>query len=134
MKKFFFIAVMAFVTLVSCQKQSGFTNKDVIGVWKATKIEATMKDGSELTITDEDELENQLDGLEYIMITETYIQMMEYGLYGQVPYYIEDDYIEFIDYDVDGTLHIESVSDDKMVIQFVGKYWTSLIYYTKVKK
>lgn len=137
MKKIFFALSLIIITLCSCQEEDVLKSNDIIGEWKATKIHATFNDGTTLTITDSKELEEQLDGLEWITINEHYIQIMqpaETSYHYQVLrlYVISDGYINFNDASDPATYYLQSVTDKEMVIKYTNR-WTSLIYYTKVK-
>ena len=136
MKKFFLVAMMAVTALTSCQKDESFNQNDIIGEWKATKIEATFDDGRVWSTSDSDELRYQLEGLEWVTVTEHHFQPMYYAQeYGQqilIPYNISDNYIVFTGAESDATYYLQSVTKNEMVIKYTGE-WTSLIYYTKVK-
>ena len=107
MKKFFLLAMMAFLALTSCQKDESFNNNDIIGEWKATKIEATFNDGRTWETSDSDELRYQLEGLEWVTVTEYHFQPMYYAeAYGKqvlIPYTISDNYIVFTGAEIDAT-------------------------------
>ena len=51
MKKLLFVSIIAFASLCSCTK-SELESNDIVGEWKATKIEATLSSGKVVTITD----------------------------------------------------------------------------------
>ena len=108
----------------------------MVGEWKATKIDATFNDGTKLTITDPEGLEEQLDGLEWISVTENHFQIMSdrinNGHQVLLPYDISDNYIVFTGAESTATYYLQSVTDKEMIIKYIDK-WTSLIYYTKVK-
>lgn len=132
MKKILYTLFFALVTLCSCQKNE-FSSNDIIGEWKATKIEATFSNGNVLTITDSEDIADELEGLEWINVTERNIRPMSYGGYELlIPYEINDNYIVFSGAESDATYKLESVSSNEMVIKYTSN-WTSLIFYKRVK-
>jgi hypothetical protein len=148
MKKYLFMAIMALVAFTSCQKDdnndgsntnTGSTSNtnSIIGEWKATKIVATFNDGSTWSTDDFEELSEQLEGLEWFIATENHLQLVSYAAEnGQeilLPYSISDNHIVFTGAESDATYYLQSVTENEMIIKYVGK-WTSLIYYTKVTK
>ena len=138
MKKFLLIAMMAFATLTSCQKDESFNQNDIVGEWKATKIEATMSDGRVVTITDFDVISDELEGFEWITITKNFIRVQAHKADVHVPddhfllYNISDNFIVFEEGDTEATYYLQSVTKNEMVIKYTSS-WNSLIYYTKMK-
>lgn len=137
MKKLLFVSIIAFASLCSCTK-SGFKSNDIVGEWKATKIEATLSSGKVVTITDLEEIAEELVGLEWIKVSENNIQILgDDEVYDHVlsPYEILDNYIIFDGADGDATYELKSVSRNEMIIKYTSSKWnyTSLIYYERVK-
>ena len=135
MKKLFLMAIMALLTFTSCKEENhGYSSNDIIGEWKATRIDATFSDGSTWTSSNFNELREQLNGLEWFTVTEHHFRPMdnEYGTEVLIPYSISDNHIVFTGAESGDTYYLESVSNNEMIIKYT-KDWTSLIYYTKVK-
>ena len=112
------------------------SNNKIVGEWKAKKIDATMQDGSKWITEDPNELRYQLDGLEWINITEHHFQTMNdphnFGEQILRPYYISNKKIVFTGAEINAEYYLHSVNSKEMVIKYVGA-WTSYIYYTRVK-
>lgn len=111
--------------------ESGNTNFSIIGEWKATKIVATMNSGNIITITDFEDISDELEGLEWITIAKSHIRLMGYSYEVLLPYEISNNYIIFEGGETDATYILESVAENEMVIKYKNE-WTSLIYYTKI--
>ena len=145
MKKFFLMAIMALTAFTSCQKEdedndyTGTSNhrSSIIGEWKATKIEATFNDGEKWMSTNFDDIRFELDGLEWITISEHHLRPMyhetEYWEEVLIPYSISNNYIVFTGSESDAKYYLQSVTTDKMVIKYIVEEFTSLVYYSKVK-
>ena len=134
MKKLLFVSIIAFASLCSCTK-SEFKSNDIVGEWKATKIEATLSSGKVVAITDLEEIAEELIGLDWIRVSENNIQILgDDEVYYHVlsPYEILDHYIIFDGADDDATYELKSVSRNEMIIKYTRNY-TSLIYYERVK-
>ena len=137
MKKLLFVSIIAFASLCSCTK-SELKSNDIVGEWKATKIEATLSSGKVVTIKDLEEIANELMGLEWIRVSENNIQILgDDEVYDHVlsPYEILDNYIIFDGADGGATYELKSVSRNEMIIKYTSSKWnyTSLIYYERVK-
>ena len=133
MKKFFLIISAALVAAVSCQKEDGGKkSNDLLGEWKATKLEATFNNGNTLTITEAKALEYELEELYWFNVSENNIRPMNTSFEILLPYELADGYILFTGGEKDATYKIESLTSSEMIIKYSGD-WTSLIYYQKVK-
>lgn len=133
MKKFFLIISAALVAAVSCQKEDGGKkSNDLLGEWKATKLEATFNNGNTLTITDAKDLESELEELYWFNVSENNIRPMNTSFEILLPYELADGYILFTGGEKDATYKIESLTSSEMIIKYSAD-WTSLIYYQKVK-
>lgn len=110
---------------------SGDTDISILGEWKANKIVATMNSGNIITITDFEDLSDELEGLEWITIAKSHIRLMGYSYEVLLPYEISNNYIIFEGGETDATYILESVSENEMVIKYENE-WTSLIYYTRI--
>lgn len=135
MKKIIFSACIMLFSLCSCTEKE-YESKDIIGEWKANKIEATFSNGNTLTITDPEDIEFELDGLDWIKVTESTIQSMsltyEYGYEVILPYGIYDNEIIFTGAEKDATYLLESATETTMTIKYISD-WTSLIHYNRLK-
>ena len=139
MKNFFSIAVLLLLSLnfTSCSEDSDsdgdggeFNNSDLVGEWKATKIVATFDDGDVWNITDEDEIQFQLDGLEWVKMTNSTLTMMESGV--SCSYEIKNGYLIIYGPDLHMSLGIESVESNKIVIRFTSPTYTTFVTYKRV--
>ena len=133
MKKLLITTICALVCICSCQKEENdYKPKDIIGEWKATKIEATFNNGNVLTITDEKEIEDELEELAWITVSENNIRPMKYGYEILIPYEITDNFIIFSGGEKESTYELKSVSSQEMVIKYTNN-WTSIISYKRIK-
>ena len=139
MKNFFCMAMLLLFSLnfTSCSEDSDsdgdggeFNNSDLVGEWKATKIVATFDDGDVWNITDEDEIQYQLDGLEWVKMTNSTLTMMGRGV--SVPYEIRDGYIVISSSSTLMLLGIVSVKENEIVVRYMTPTYTSLITYRRV--
>ncbi len=141
MKKLLFVSIIAFASLCSCTKGEVKSN-DIVGEWKATRIEATSTAGDFMLITDFDEISRWLHGLEKIYVTERNIQPLgENSTYPVLlPYEILDDNKVILQSELSRThdLKLESVSLNEMIIRSttlgpVVGYTSKLIYFERIK-
>lgn len=138
MKKLLFVVAAMLFALVACQKEDdghgGNTNsasnaKKIFGEWKATKIAVV----GGVVITDYDRLADELDGLEWITVTEKHIRLMDTEYEVLLPYELSGNKLVFQGGESDSTYELVSVSDSNMIIKYSNGYWTSNIYYKKVR-
>ena len=121
----------ALLALVSCQKDGKkFSNKDIIGEWKAVKLEVSFDSGRTLTITNEAMLEDELAEMYWISVSENNIRSLSADVELLIPYEINDNQIVFTGGEKGATYELESVSASEMLIRYTGG-WTSLITYKK---
>lgn len=149
MKKLLFVVVAMFFVLVACQKeendsQSGAqgsqggnvthvsNSKKILGEWKATKIEATIN--GEIVLFDSyEELADQLEGKEWITVTEKNIRLMDTKYEMLLPYELSGNKLVFQGGESASTYELVSVSDSDLIIKYSNGRWTSNIYYKKIK-
>lgn len=132
MKKLLFTLAAMLLALVSCQKDgNSFKASDIIGEWKATKIEATLNSGKVLTITDKEDLQYELGELYWFIVTKDTVSPVNYNGNIQYPYEISDNYIVFTGAETGATYKVESVSRNELVIRYYAS-WTSLVYYKRM--
>lgn len=137
MKKLLFVVAAMLFALVACQKEDdhgGNTNsasnaKKILGEWTATKIAVV----GGVVITDYDRLADELDGLEWITVTEKHIRLMDTEYEVLLPYELSGNKLVFQGGESDSTYELVSVSDSNMIIKYSNGYWTSNIYYKKVR-
>lgn len=146
MKKLLFVVVAMAFALVACQReeddnqggaQGGQSenvthvpnSKKILGEWKATKI--AVVGGTE--ITEYDRIAGELDGKEWIAVTEKNIRLMDTRYEVLLPYELSGNKIVFQGGESGSTYELVSVSDSDMIIKYSNGHWTSNIYYKKQK-
>ena len=127
--------------IYSCSEESGegagkggaIDKETLVGEWKAIEIEATFLNGQVVTITDPDEIKDELENMAWIDVTENYIRPMNYRHVVLIPYEITDKYLIFDGGESDANYEIQSVTQNELIIKYIGA-WTSYITYKKVTK
>ena len=120
----------------SCSKDSvdpeqKVNKNELVGEWKAVSIKATFSNGEVWTTTDQEDIKYELEGLEWVVLTESTLTMMSSG--GQYPYELKDKYLTVTTSALQLSLGIESVNENEIVIRYIApnQSFTSLITYKK---
>lgn len=105
---------------------------NILGQWKAYKIVATYNNGDVYTITGQNSIKNELQGLEWVTLGENYLKVMSSGR--SVPCNINNDKIT-VTTEVVFTLKVISLKEDEIIVKYSypGLNYSSLISYERVK-
>lgn len=106
---------------------------NLLGEWKAYKIVATYNSGEFYTITDQNSIRNNLQGLEWVTLGETYLTVMNSER--SVPCNINDNMITVTTPEVVFKLEVITLKENEIVLKYSypGLSYTSLITYNRVK-
>ena len=98
-------------------------SKMLLGEWKATLI-----DSYGYEITDEEKIQRELQGLEWVILTENTLTMV--NTLSSLPYSVKNNYLQINQGESQLSFAIESVSDNKIVINSTD----ALITYIRIQK
>lgn len=114
-------------------KDPPFNKSSLVGEWKAVEIEATDINGKVSTYTDPEIIENELENMYWIDVTEDYIHPKNSNPWNVTPYELIDNCIIFEGEDGLVSYELISVTNTEMIIRYTGT-WISLITYNKIVK
>lgn len=140
LKQFYAIALLLCMCICnySCCDDNGeieppFNKNTLVGEWKAVEIEATYINGEVTTITDPEYIEEELEDMAWIELTEQHIRPMNYRHVVLLPYDIIEKRIIFEGGESGATYELESITKDELIIKYTGA-WSSIITYKRVVK
>lgn len=144
LKKLYSIAltICICIGIASCEKdftESDENYKEIMGEWKAVKIETHYNSGSVDIDTDKKSISSNLGGYEWLLITENTFIAMERGC--QLAYRYNNKRLKLyyknihslVIKDLDKPIVLESISENEIVVKYEVDYGFLLITYDKLK-
>ena len=140
LKQFYAIALLLCMCICNsscCDDKGGieppFNKSTLVGEWKAVEIVATYINGEVTTITDPEYIEDALEDMAWIELTEQHIRPMNYRHVVLLPYDIIEKRIIFEGGESGATYELESITNEELIIKYTGA-WSSIITYKRVAK